>query len=288
MNPYRLWVEQLAQLLHEGRGLPLGGLAPLPRVAPRPDAPVALLLSPHPDDEVLTGGLALRLMREAGWRVVNVALTLGSNEARQAERWRELEACCNFIGFELVAARSGGLGPVSLERRVADAAGWAACVQAVAALVQRHAPRAIFFPHDDDAHGTHVGTHHLVVDALATLGQAFQTYAVETEFWRALREPNLLVEHGAGDVADRVAALAFHAGEVRRNPYHLTLPAQLIDNVRRGAELVLGQGRPAPAFTFASVHRLRRWQQGRFVPVLAQGCALSLMDDVRTLLPGDG
>jgi LmbE family N-acetylglucosaminyl deacetylase len=259
----------------------------LPRVAPGRDAPVALLLSPHPDDEVLSGGLALRLMREAGWRVLNVAITLGSNEARQAERRRELDACCSFIGFELVAAAPGGVGPVSLQACEADRAGWAARVEAVATLIEKHAPRAIFFPHAEDWNTTHVGTHQLVVDALARLGPTFRTYAVETEYWGAAREPNLLVELGASDVADLVAALGFHVGEVGRNPYHVTLPAQLIDAVRRGGELVLGQGRPAPAFSFASLYRLRRWQDGGFAPALAQGRTLSIMDDVRGLLPGD-
>jgi LmbE family N-acetylglucosaminyl deacetylase len=45
-----------------------------------------MILSPHPDDECISGGLALRLMHENGWHVVNVAVTLGSNKDRQKER----------------------------------------------------------------------------------------------------------------------------------------------------------------------------------------------------------
>ena len=56
-----------------------------------------------------------------------------------------------------------------------------------------------------------------------------------------MAEPNLLVESGVEDVADLVAALACHVGEVRRNPYHARLPAWMMDNVRRGAELVGGR-----------------------------------------------
>jgi LmbE family N-acetylglucosaminyl deacetylase len=37
-----------------------------------------LIFSPHPDDECIIGGLALRLLREAKWNVINVAVTLGS------------------------------------------------------------------------------------------------------------------------------------------------------------------------------------------------------------------
>lgn len=94
-----------------------------------------------------------------------------------------------------------------------------------------------------------------------------------------------MLEIDADDLGDLVAALSFHAGEVRRNPYHLTLPAQPIDNVRRGAELVLGQGHAAPAFRFASLYRLRRWHAGRFVPALAGGRAVSCTDDLNAVLP---
>ena len=50
------------------------------------DAPRALIFSPHPDDECIIGGLALRLLREAGMRVVNVAVTQGSRADRQDAR----------------------------------------------------------------------------------------------------------------------------------------------------------------------------------------------------------
>ena len=64
-------------------------------------------------------------------------------------------------------------------------------------------------------------------------------------------------------LGDLITALTFHAGEVRRNPYHLSLPAWMADNVRRGAELVCGQGGSAPDFTYATLYRLRRWANGK-------------------------
>ena len=99
--------------------------------------------------------------------------------------------------------------------------------------------------------------------ALKTLPRDFQTTLVETEFWGQMGSPNLMVESGADDVADLLAALSFHAGEMRRNPYHLRLPAWMQDNVRRGAEVVGGAGQAAPDFTFATLYRLRRWKNGR-------------------------
>jgi hypothetical protein len=85
----------------------------------------------------------------------------------------------------------------------------------------------------------------------------------ETEFWGAMATPNLMVESSAGDVGDLMSALSFHVGEVKRNPYHLLVPAWMQDNVRRGAELVGGQGGDAPDFTFCTLYRHRIWKDGR-------------------------
>jgi LmbE family N-acetylglucosaminyl deacetylase len=285
MNPYRAYVAELERLLQEAKHLPLGGLERLSSPTVDPTARLALIFSPHPDDEVIVGGLALRLRREAGFRVVNVAVTHGSLPARQAERWSELTRCCDFIGFELIGTAPGGLGPVNAETRSADPAGWLERVRKIASILLRLAPHVVFFPHGEDWNSTHVGTHHLLVDALASLGPEFQTYTVETEFWAASSVPNVMLELGAHDVADLVAALGFHVGEVQRNPYHLSLPAHMIDNVRRGGELVLGQGAAPPPFTFATLYRLRRWQEGGFVPVLPRGLAVSVRDSVAELMP---
>ena len=76
------FVSEYARLTREGKGWPLGGFPKCARPAVAPDAPKVLIFSPHPDDEVIIGGLALRLLREAQWNVINVAVTQGSNRAR--------------------------------------------------------------------------------------------------------------------------------------------------------------------------------------------------------------
>lgn len=278
-DPYRQFVEALARLQQDARALPLGSNLSSARTTPLPGAPVALLLSPHPDDEIINGGLPLRLSREAGWRVINVAVTLGSNPARRAARWGEVQAACASVGFELLSATPGGLSGVSLARRRDDPTSWARDVEALAAIIAQHAPRAVFLPHDDDWNQTHRGTHQLVIDALGALGPGIELSVVETEFWRAMSTPNLIVELDTPAVGALVAALACHAGEVQRNPFHLSLPAWMIDNVRRGAELVLGQGQGAPPFTFATLYRLRRWRAGG-LEAPAPGRALARADDV--------
>lgn len=272
MNPYTNFVSSFAKVLREAQSLPLGEAA-IPRHAkPAPDAPQALIFSPHPDDEVIIGALPLRLLRELGWNVVNVAVTQGSNKARQRERWVELNRCCDYIGFGLVpAASGGGLDGINLQARSGDPAGWARSVERLAEILGTTRPRAIFFPHDDDWNVTHIGTHHLVVDALKSLGPRFECVTVETEFWGAMRTPNLMVESSEKDVADLLTALSFHVREVRRNPYHIRMPAWLVDNVRRGGEVVGGQGGAAPDFQFATLYRCRRWRDGGFEEVYKGG-----------------
>ena len=259
MNPYLDFVSDYARFAKAGKDWPLGGFPRCARPVISADAPIALIFSPHPDDEVIIGGLALRLLREAGWKVVNVAVTQGSNVARQSERWAELAACCDCIGFGLVQTVPGGLEKVNVATREKSPADWAPSVKVIADILAKHRPQAIFFPHELDWNSSHIGTHHLVLDALRTLPVDFRTVAVETEFWGQMPSPNLMVEISTPDLADLITALTFHVGEVRRNPYHLTLPAWMVDNVRRGGELVGGQGGAAPDFTFATLYRLRRW-----------------------------
>jgi len=57
----------------------------------------------------------------------------------------------------------------------------------------------------------------------------------------------------------------------------------MMDNVRRGAELVGGQGGAAPDFTFAALHRLRKWSQGRVTNVLTGGKFLSKLENPASL-----
>ena len=285
MNPYQKFVSVIAGAQREYKSAPLGGFPFPPQPALPADAPRALIFSPHPDDEVIIGGVALRLLREAKMKVLNVAVTQGSNRARQAARWQELSDCCRYIGFGLVQTREGGLEGVNLKTRSGNPALWAQSVARIAEILCEHQPRVILFPHDRDWNSSHIGTHHLVVDALKSLAPTFDCFTVETEFWGAMDDPNLMVETSESDLADLLTALSFHVGEVQRNPYHLRMPAWMIDNVRRGGELVGGQGGATPDFTFATLYRLRRWRNGAFEKVLSGGRFLGAHENPLGLFP---
>jgi LmbE family N-acetylglucosaminyl deacetylase len=283
MNPYTQFIIGYEKLVRDAKSLPLGGFASSPRPALKADAPRVLIFSPHPDDECVIGALALRLMQEAGMRVVNVAVTQGSNKARQPERWNELKAACDFLGFDLVATAPGGLEKITPKTREQDRELWSNHVKVVATILSDHKPRAILFPHERDWNGTHIGTHHLVMDALKSLPPAFECYAFETEYWGQMSDPNLMVETSTEDLGRLMAALSFHVGEVKRNPYHVTVPAWMMDNVRR-AEVVGGQGGAPPDFMFATNYRIRKWAQGNLNHIFSGGKFLSKSQNPASLL----
>src|SRR6267378_877541 len=177
MNPYHHFVSEYARFAKEGRTYPLGTFAPLPRPQVGPDAPKVLIFSPHPDDEVIIGGLALRLLCEAKWNVINIAVTQGSKKERQDERLQELKNCCDCIGFGLVQTAPTGLEKINVKTREHEPGLWSQSVEIVAGILRQHQPRVILFPHELDWNSTHIGTHFLVLDALKSLASNFSCYA---------------------------------------------------------------------------------------------------------------
>ncbi len=283
MTPYHQLVSQYVDLLKQGRSLPLGTFEPAARPKLAPGAPTALFFAPHPDDECISGGMALRLLRQAQMKVVNVAVTLGSKQERKAERLQELQHACQYLGFELVPTAANGLERINPKTREQDPSHWNGCVQTVLSILERSQPRVILFPHANDWNSTHIGTHYLIMDALQRMPASFQCYLVETEFWGAMSDPNLMVEISPEDLADMMAATTFHVGEVKRNPYHLLLPAWMMDNVRRGSEVAGGQGGAAPEFAFAVLNRLTKWSEGRVNRLFEGGKQVPCSMNVREL-----
>jgi LmbE family N-acetylglucosaminyl deacetylase len=288
------YVRDLARVLESGQSIPLGPSVGAPAAGDLPwreplasstDRAKVLICSPHPDDEALAATLPLRMRLECGAKVTNIAITLGSDHAQRARRRRELESACAVLGFKLVipsesgrpaAAPSGARESAQSVRASADRAHWgfdhvnistrqqhpdlwASNVSALAAIFDHEQPDVVFAPHADDFHSTHVGTHFLAVDALAKYVQSSgrdSIMLIETEFWHHLRRPNLMVGIPADALALALLAATEHGGEMSRNAYHLSQPARLMDNVRRGAEVAGGQGSTAPSFPFAELYRV--------------------------------
>jgi LmbE family N-acetylglucosaminyl deacetylase len=251
MNPYLAYVESIKAGVAAAKGITVSG-----QKEPAESSSKVLLFSPHPDDECIIGLLPLRLQREGGRQIINVPVTFGSNLERQAGRAKELSDACAYLGWDILRT-TGDYRNLEVDDLVS--------------ILEELQPEIVVMPHSRDWNSRHISTHFLVMDALEKMPDEFSCTVVETEFWGAMDDPNLMVEGDAGVVADLVAATSLHVEEVARNPYHLLLPAWMQDNVRRGGELVGGQGGAVPDFSFATLYRLRKWQNGTLVDALESG-----------------
>lgn len=210
----------------------------LPDPGTLPDnGPRVLLIAPHPDDECITGALALRLRLRSHAQVRALAVTLGSRMDRRDARKAEFEAACSTLGFQPAIAPSPG----------------SFCIQN---SITSFRPHWILYPHANDAHPTHGAVHHSVVEALRHVDFSIP-HRVETEYWHPHRQPNFLVESPPEEVALLLKALCCHKGEIARNPYHRTLPAWMIDNARRASERIRPFGSSAPTPRFATCYHYR-------------------------------
>jgi LmbE family N-acetylglucosaminyl deacetylase len=293
-SEWLVYLRRVVDTVYSGKGIALGPSQkpPVPPTVAESEAKGVKVLycAPHPDDETLSGALALRLRLESGARVTNIAVTLGSSAAQHERRRGEVASACRVLGFNLVipdvdgpharfAANDGGtpdhseaglklaqgfrppsgLGPVNLAARQSDPKGWAQRVQRLAEIFDQEQPEVVFAPHADDFNTTHIGTHYLVTEALdlhlSRRADASVVF-VETEFWHEMAEPNLMVAVTPEIAAVQLVAAAEHGGEMMRNPYHLLHTCRLMDNVRRGSEVVGGQGAAVQPFTFAELHRV--------------------------------
>jgi LmbE family N-acetylglucosaminyl deacetylase len=250
-----------------------------------PGRPCALLLSPHPDDECLTGALPLRLKREIGWQIINVAVTLGSNRDRRAGRKAELAKSCAVLGFDVALPEEGGFSNVHPDTPQNDGLVWHEMTVRLAEIIAHYKPQVVFMPHEGDANGTHMGTHALGLAALVKQADGFSCALAETEYWQPNAEPNLMVGIDVNDAAALLTALACHAGENARNPFDARFPAYLIDNVRRGSERVGGKGASAAMMDFAMLYRIGVFQRGKFMPsalkrIIGTGDSVAALFDI--------
>ena len=209
-----------------------------------------MMLAPHPDDESIVGLLPLRLKEECGVEVWVVPVTMGSQKERRMARAKELREACKTLGFRLQFPVSASVGTAQ-ENDLVD-------------VLRKIKPSIVFVPHAKDGHPTHQATHKLGVAAMDALKpQGFTV--VETEYWHPLERPNLMVSAGEEQLAILCRALSCHKGEVARNDYAARLPAWMIDNVRRGAELLGGAGARAPDLAYATLYRVRKRAGGKWL-----------------------
>lgn len=224
-----------------------------------------MILSPHPDDESIVGSLALRLQQENNAHIVNVAVTMGSKKDRQKTRLKELTEACRLLDMELVTLPDD----------------WTQKKKELKSLIQKYQPQLIIAPHLKDHHPTHIRTGQL----LHKVTDAKSHYLVAwSEFWAPLDKPNALVEVPEELLALQMEALSRHVGEVERNPYHLRLPAWMMDNVRRGSEVIAGKGAEAAQFPYGVLYQLQTVKKGKFKDLKLETPVLSHLADLGEIL----
>lgn len=202
-------------------------------------AHVAVQFSPHPDDEVIGAPGAIFALRDAGWRIVNVACSLGRTEQRERRR-AELGEACRRAGFEL---------------RLEDVAPG----QVLAELT----PDLVITPSPHDRHPFH---EQVARDVLATVAKAKAPATVWlSSIWGDSPLPTLAVELTAARLDEIEHALAAHEGEIERSDFPRYLRARAAVNGVLGAERIFGYGSPALPFENAELLTELKLVEGRWL-----------------------
>jgi len=207
---------------------------------------VVLHVSPHPDDELIGAPGALFALRDAGWRIVNLACSLGRAKQRTRRRG-ELEEACRRAGFELVVPTDlPGLG-VDDDSEHAQAA----LAELVAGRLREHPGCVLSGPSPHDGHHGHEVVGRAIRDA-AEVASGEARWLI-WGLWGELPFPNLLVEFGLERMAEIKRALSAHVGEVARNDYLALVEARARMNAILGPERVYGFGSPGSRAPFAEL-----------------------------------
>ena len=229
----------------------------------KPSLPfTVLILSPHPDDESITGSLALRLMLENNAHIVNVAVTLGSKKERQKSRLNELKNACEFLEMDMDVLSED----------------WSTKAKELKSLILKYQPQLIMAPHLKDHHPTHIKTGKLLQKVLKA--SKVKTLVAWSEFWSPMEKPNCLIEVPKEIVELQMKALEMHKGEVARNPYHLRLAAWMMDNVRRGGEIINNTGGAVPQMPFGVIYHLELFHKDKFTKIKLPTAFLTNLADL--------
>jgi LmbE family N-acetylglucosaminyl deacetylase len=208
-----------------------------------------LHLSPHPDDELIGAPATLMALRDAGWRVVNLACGLGPPSQR-ARREGELREACSRAGFELRLAsvaesnESGTLGTGSpCSELLAD----------VTAAIEAVGPALVVSPTPRDRHPAHEAVTAATREALHRIGANAPRWWM-WGLWGSQPRPTLGTAFDHERLEEILAALSAHRGELERNDYRRLVRGRAEANACLAPELLFGFGSPArPSVAYAEL-----------------------------------
>jgi LmbE family N-acetylglucosaminyl deacetylase len=196
---------------------------------------VVLHVAPHPDDELLGAPGTLLGLRDAGWRVVNLACSLGRPEQR-ARRLREVETACALAGFELRTTAE----PIGISRADDLVAAEAALTAEIAAAISGSGASLVVGPSPHDAHHGHEVVGRATRAAIERTARRPRWWL--WSLWGPAPLPTLYVPVAEEAMRGALVALEAHARELSRNDYARLLPARGQVAAVLGAEQVFGWG----------------------------------------------
>ncbi len=200
--------------------------------------PAVLHLSPHPDDELIGAPATLMALRDAGWRVVNLACGMGGPKQRP-RREAELREACRLAGFELLLSPSA-----TMPSGGDPAAARAELEAAVGVAIEEIEPALIASPSPYDRHPAHLLVAAATRAALERRGGGAPRWWMWA-LWGSLPRPTLATEFGEDRLGQILAALGAYHGELRRNDYRRLVKGRAEASACLAPELLFGFGSEA-------------------------------------------
>ncbi len=201
-------------------------------------SPTLLHVSPHPDDEVLGAGSTLQLMKNNGWRVVNLACSLGRMEDRE-RRGAELEASSLITGIENVIIQP----PILIKKTDNMQKAREQVTSALTRLLLDLKPEIVVSPQLYDGHHGHDIVAQTVQDVLQSSSPAGVVWW-QWGWWRELPHPTLYVPFGEETLARTRHAISAYTGENERNDYLTAYRGKAMMQPALGSERIFGLGSP--------------------------------------------
>jgi LmbE family N-acetylglucosaminyl deacetylase len=221
--------------------------------------PSILHVSPHPDDEAVGCPGALLHLRDRGWTVVSVVVSLGF-EGHHERRRSEAEKASERAGFVPVFVDP----PLNLDLDADLDAAAERLAAELPTLVDRHGASIVVSPSPHDVHHGHETVGRGVQWAMAQLPTSVRWWMWGV--WGDLPAPNVFYGFDQGVLDRAIHILDAYTGELERNDYRRYLSGRAAANAVMGSERVFGFGSPlASTLPYAELLTEVRRIDGRFM-----------------------
>lgn len=196
-----------------------------------------LVVSPHPDDEIIGAGATILTLQAAGHTVINLAASLGRPEQHERRR-AELTEACSRAGIELIIPEKPALISGGDDLKYAQDY----LSELITSTYKTHQPQIVIAPSVHDAHHGHEVVARATRDSLSKIeGSRLWMW----NMWGELPYPNLYSPFNQETLDKVTHALEAYEGENDRNDYRrMVLGRALLGSVL-GTEKVFGFGAAA-------------------------------------------